>query len=122
MIKSWDNICNFYEQFQDKNNVFKNMFNLVTSIKNSKYSNYIYGWTSMYELYIVQTKVEYPYDGPRLLISPLENNKLEFRYIDTYCINRQWKRIFNADEGFLKLESFFFSIHWFYPNFTNDNS
>lgn len=37
----------------------------------------------MYDLNIVQNEVVYPYDEPRLLISPLENNELEFRYIDT---------------------------------------
>lgn len=120
MIKTWDEICSVFEKLISKDKKFLNMYNLVIALKDSKYANYIYGWTSIYDLYIVQNEVEYPYDGPRLLISPLENDKFEFRFIDTYKCEKQWKKICRASEGFKELEKFFLSIHWFYPNFTKE--
>ncbi|MBD3918450.1 hypothetical protein H8B09_06755 [Paenibacillus sp. PR3] len=117
MIREWNDICAFYERLSSKDNKFLSLFNLVVSIRDSKYSNHIYGWISVCDLYIVLNEVKYPYDGPKLLVIQLESNKLEFRYIDTYMVERQWKRVFDGSDGFGKLEEFFFDIQWFYPNF-----
>ncbi len=120
MIRTWDETCNVFEKLINKDKKFLYMYNLVIALRDSKYANYIYGWTSVNDLYIVQNEVEYPYDGPRLLISPLENDKFEFRFIDTDKYEKQWKRIYSASEGFKELEKFFFNIHWFYPNFIKE--
>ncbi|GLX69655.1 hypothetical protein [Paenibacillus glycanilyticus] len=119
MIKSWDDICSDYERLNSSDNKFLSIYNLVVSIRDSKYSNHIYGWTSVIDLYIVQSKVNYPYNGPKLLVRQLEGNKLEFRYIDTYKPESQWKRVLDGSKGYAKLEEFFFNLHWFYCDFTN---
>lgn len=120
MIRKWDVICSDYARLSRNDKKFLAIFNLVESIRDSKYSNHIYGWTSVIDLFIVQYEVNYPYEGPKLLVRQLENNKLEFRYIDTNKEERQWNRVFDGSEGFGELEKFFFDLHWFYPDFIND--
>jgi len=117
MIRKWDDICSDYERLSSKDNKFLSIYNLVVSIRDSKYSNHIYGWTSVCDLYIVQNEVNYPYEGPKLLLRQLESNKLECRYIDIYEAERQWSRVFDGSDGFGKLEKLFFDLHWFYPDF-----
>ena len=92
---------------------FKAMLNLVTAIEQSRYATGLHGWTSMHDLYIDQTPVNYPYDGPRLKISPLHEGKLEFRYIDTPLEAKQWHRVVDQSEGFARLEKFLKQLHWF---------
>lgn len=120
MIRKWDDICSHYEQISSESNKFISIYNLVVSVRDSNYSNHIYGWTSVYDLNIVQNEVNYPYEGPKLLIRQFESNKLEFRYIDTYDAKRQWNRVYDGCDGFRKLEKFFFDLHWFYPDFQSN--
>lgn len=120
MIRKWDDICSEYEKLSSNDSKFINFFNLVISIRDSKYSSHIYGWTSVIDLYIVQNEVNHPYDWPKLLVRQLESNKLEFRYIDTYKEERQWNRVLDGNEGYGELEKFFYHLHWFYPDFITD--
>ncbi|GMK37192.1 hypothetical protein PCCS19_02450 [Paenibacillus sp. CCS19] len=117
MISKWDDISTDFEQLCKNNNRYLSIYNLVVSIRDSKYSNHIYGWSSVCDLYIVQNEVKHPYDGPRLLVKQLEDDKLEFRYIDTYITKSQWNRVFDGIHGYRKLEKFFMELHWFYPEF-----
>ncbi len=89
------------------------MHNLVREIEQSKYATGLFGWTSMWDLYIVQTPVEYPYDGPRLRIALKPHGLVEFRYIDSYFAEKQWCRTVNADDAFARLEGFLNQLHWF---------
>ena len=89
------------------------MKTLVKQIRGSRYENGIFAWTSMYDLCIVQTEVEYPYDGPYLRVSPQQNGKVEFRYVDTLKKKNQWVRLVSAGDAFDRLRRFFDDLHWF---------
>ena len=95
------------------------MVKLVEKIQSSPYQKGLFAWTSMHDLCIVQTPVEYPYNGPYLRIAPIKNGELEFRYIDTAIEERQWHRVVDGAEGFVRLESFVKQLHWFGPGFFN---
>lgn len=120
MIRKWNDISSDYERLSSNDNNLLSIYNLVVSIRDSKYSTHIYGWTSVCDLYIVQSEVNHPYDGPKLLVRQLESKKLEFRYIDTFKTERQWSRVFEGSDGFRKLEKIFFDLHWFYPDFLTE--
>lgn len=74
------------------------MLALVTYIAGSPLSQGIFGWTSLWELHIAQTKPTWPYNGPYLCISPRTDGMVEFRYIDTAEKSKQWDRIAAPDE------------------------
>ena len=112
MIKPWDNILSFYatlEQIESS----RAMTQLVRDIVSSRYKEGLFAWTSAFNLCIVQTPVTYPYDGPYLKISPVNDGQLEFRYIDTPIKAKQWQRIVADADGFARLERFLEQLHWF---------
>jgi len=86
---------------------------LARQIEGSRYACSLYGWTSMIDLYIAQTPSQTPFDGPRLRISVLDNDDLEFRYIDTGIEARQWHRVVKGEQALARLERFFDQLHWF---------
>ena len=89
------------------------MLDLVEHITPSSYATGLFAWISMYDLCIAQTPVTYPYDGPYLRISPRENGELEFRYLDTAIVNKQWHRTVAGQDAFSQLERFIDQLHWF---------
>ena len=89
------------------------MAQLVHEIESSRYKEGLFAWTSAFDLYIVQTPVTYPYDGPYLKISPIRDGLLEFRYIDTPIEAKQWRRVVAGADGFARLERFLKQLHWF---------
>jgi hypothetical protein len=91
------------------------MHKLVSNIESSRYVPGLFAWTSAYDLCIAQTPVTYPYHGPHLRVSPLENGQLEFRYLDTQIEQKQWRRVVDGAEGFARLERFIEQLHWFAP-------
>ena len=115
MTKPWVRIRSFYEELPRGVPALDSMRNLVEEIVKSRYVSDIYAYTSMQDLCIVQTEVAYPYDGPRLVISPLGDGRVEFRYIDTYIKAKQWHRTVDGKDAFARLEKFFSQLHWFSP-------
>ena len=113
MTKPWKEIHDHYRGLVDAGLPFKCMSKLVGEIEASSYSQGLFAWTSMHDLCVVQTPVNYPYDGPYLRISPLTDGKLEFRYIDTYIKDKQWHRVVEGAEAFARLERFIKHLHWF---------
>ena len=112
MIKPWDNILSFYttlEQIESSGA----MTQLVRDIVSSRYKEGLFAWTSAFNLCIVQTPVIYPYNGPYLKISPLQEGQLEFRFIDTSIKAKQWCRVVAGADGFARLERFLEQLHWF---------
>ncbi len=67
----------------------------------------------MHDLVVVQAPVTYPYDGPRLTISPHVEGSVEFCYNDTPIVSKQWRRVVPAAEAFSRLERFVDQLHWF---------
>ena len=116
MTQSWDEIRNRYTEFVQHGLRYQAMVRLVERIEQSQLRS-LFGWTSMYDLCVVQTPVTYPFDGPHLRISPLKNGTIEFRYIDTYDKGKQWHRVVSDDSAFERLLSFTDQLHWFtHPN------
>jgi hypothetical protein len=116
MTRPWSKIAEFYARSVGKDTAGSwaaPMLKLVRQIEKSRYATGLFGWTSVYDLYIVQTPVEYPYDGPRLRIVLKPGKMVELRYIDCYSEEKQWCRIVNADDAFARLEGFLTQLHWF---------
>ena len=113
MTRSWKEIHDSYRGFVENGLPFKWMLNLIGEIEASSYAEGLFAWTSMHDLCVVQTPVNYPYDGPYLRIAPLINGQLEFRYIDTHITEKQWHRVVDGADGFVRLEHFMQQLHWF---------
>lgn len=113
MIKSWDNIEDFYRTGSQTRADLKSMLSMVEGIMLSRYRDGLFPWTSMWNLCLAQHPVSYPYDGPYLLISPLFDGSIQFIYIDTPQKAKQWQRVMPENEAFARLENFFDQLHWF---------
>lgn len=113
MIRSWEEIRNHYAKLVEAGNSFGAMLKLIDEIESSPYRFGLFAWTSMHELHIVQSPVEYPYNGPYLRIVPVGEDELDFRYIDTAIEEKQWHRVVNGAEGFARLERFLKQLRWF---------
>jgi hypothetical protein len=113
LIRSWQEIRNHYTSLAGAGDSIGAILKLIDEIESSPYNVGLFAWTSMHDLYIVQTPVEYPYNGPYLRISPIKNGELEFRYIDTTIEEQQWHRVVDGTNGFDRLERFIKQLHWF---------
>ena len=109
----WNRIRDHYAATADSSAALKAMLNLVDEIKASSYSEGLFAWTSMHDLCIAQTSVTYPYDGPYLRISPRDKGQVEFRYLDTPIVDKQWHRTVEGDDAFRRLDRFVKQLHWF---------
>ena len=87
------------------------MINLIDYICASELSS-LSAWTSMHDLCISQTPVTYPDTGPYLRVSPLANDQLEFRYVDTPEKHKQWCRIVSFEDAVPRLDGFVRQLHW----------
>ena len=110
MTRPWIEINRSYAAKGERG---KAMQQLVSAIESSPFAEGLFAWTSMMDLCITQTPVEYPYYGPYLRISPKSENALEFRYVDTWDKRKQWNRMVPADKAFERLQRFFVDLHWF---------
>jgi hypothetical protein len=113
MILPWKQIRQHYAATADSSAALKAMLNLVDEINTSPYADGLFAWTSMHDLCIAQTRVTYPYDGPYLRISPCNNGQIEFRYLDTSIVDKQWHRTVDGADAFRRLERFVNQLHWF---------
>jgi hypothetical protein len=122
MVRPWNEIVRFYDKLLQKGwgnaKSIPSMSNLVREIEKSPYAMGLFPWTSHTTLCIAQTYVEYPYNGPYLRITPLANDKIEFRYVDNIWFKeKQWSRIVAGVDAFARLDGFVRQLHWFthYP-------
>jgi hypothetical protein len=112
MVRPWSDIQETYESFTRANPKLQSMASLVAQVGKSHLSR-LHAWTSMNDLYIVQQAVSYPYDGPRLLVSPRFDGNIELRYIDTLVEKKQWRRLLREDLAFARLERIADELRWF---------
>ncbi len=112
MTRPWEDIVKTFQERIEGGLKVQFMLNFVKEIMSSNYASGLYAWTSMHDMCIVQNAVKYPYDGPTLIISPIFNGTVEFRYIDTHIKERQWNRTVNENELFPTLEKFIEQLHW----------
>lgn len=112
MIRPWEEIRQEYERRSESLPALRAMTELVENIQNSRLSR-LYAWMSMHDLYVVQQPVSYPYDGPRLLISPRFDGTIELRFIDTPNKKKQWRRDVPEHLAFERVERFTDELRWF---------
>lgn len=112
MIRPWGDIRRHYADLASRDASLEPMKHLVDQIEASLTLSRLYGWTSMVDLHIVQTRASYPYDGPELVISP-KVGSVEFRYVDTMIRSKQWHRVVPGPAAFARLERFADQLHWF---------
>ena len=106
MTRPWHEIVERYSGFNGDNRSIHALHDLALRIADSPYRNGFFAWTSMWDLCIAQTEVSYPYDGPFLRISPISDDRVELRFIDTRDRCRQWHREVPAEEAYDRLEKF----------------
>lgn len=113
MIRSWSDIRGYYADLEARDPRLGAMRDLIEEIEASPDMNRLFAWTSMHDLIIVQTPVTYPYDGPRLRISPKFDGTVEFRYVDTPIVSKQWHCTVRCPEAFAQLRRFADQLRWF---------
>lgn len=114
MIKSWNDIHTYFSGLVESGLPCHSLLKLIEEIRMSTYSEGLFAWTSMNNLCISQAPIViYPHDLPCLRISTLDNDRLEFRYLDTVIAEKQWHRIVEGADGFARLKSFLTQLHWF---------
>ena len=67
----------------------------------------------MLDLCISETEPRYPIDHPYLRISPIDEARLEFRYVDAASRVDQWSRVEPAANAKQRLLSFLEQLRWF---------
>ena len=105
MLKPWPEITAFYRDLADRGLEVVGMVRLAEQIEASRYAAGIVGQTSMHDLCVMQTAAAFP-DGPYLRISPRFDGTVEFRYIDTHIVERQWHRIVHEGDSFASWSDF----------------
>jgi hypothetical protein len=109
----WSKIVARYEEYGGDSSAIRAMLVLSLRIANSPLASGLYGWTSMFDLCITQTEVTHPYNGPYLKVSPLNSGLVEFRYIDTHEVNKQWHRAVEPKDAVPRLLTFLTQLLWF---------
>src|SRR5882672_12894329 len=119
MVRPWATIRSFYADLVSSSRLVEcglpvnSMLELVQAIEVTHYASGLFAWTSMFDLCIVQTPVSYPYDGPLLRITPVSEDRIEFRYLDTLDKAKQWHRTVGADQALPRLIKFLDQLRWF---------
>jgi hypothetical protein len=116
MTRPWHEIVRHYSALKDPKASVRALADLASRIADSPYRDGLFAWTSMLNLYITQTEVTYPYFGPFLCISPVADDRLEFRFVDTPDPTDQWHREVSAEQAYDRLETFLHrDLKWFSP-------
>jgi predicted protein tyrosine phosphatase len=115
MTLPWPQIVARYDEYTGEAQSIRASARLARLISGSQLAKGLFAWTSMFDLCIVQTPVSYLYDGPLLRISPTEEDRLEFRYLDTPEKAKQWHRTVEADQAITRLIRFLDQLNGFRP-------
>jgi hypothetical protein len=113
MTQPWPQIVAHYEDYSGEQRSIRALARLARRISESPVAKGLFAWTSMFDLCVVQTPVSYPYDGPRLRIAPVSEDRIEFRYLDTLDKAKQWHRTVDADQALPRLVKFLDQLRWF---------
>ena len=119
MNQPWPKIVARYTEYKGNSESVLALRELTRKIERCHLAQSLFGWTSMFDLCITQTAVVYPYDGPYLKISPLEGGQVEFRYLDTGDMRKQWSRTEVSERVEQRFLKFLEQLHWVtVPSFT----
>jgi hypothetical protein len=113
MIRPWGEIRCYFAELAAQDPRLEPMKHLVDQIEASPTLSRLHAWTSMCDLHLVQTPVNYPYDGPQLIIAPTGDGFVDFRYEDTPVRSKQWHRVVPGPAAFARLQRFAEQLHWF---------
>ena len=111
LAKSYDDSANFRDEWRAAHVA---MANLCRFIEASVLRTALFGFKSHHELSISQRAYEFPppLDAVFLKIHPLVDGEIEFLYEDTRIIERQWRRIDQADRTITRFNRFIDQIGW----------
>jgi hypothetical protein len=112
MTKTWPDIVAHYDGYDGDWQSIRALGNLAREVSQGLLGPGLFAWTSMHDLCIVQKEVTYPYNGPFLRLSPVSNNEIEFRYIDTRIAAKQWHRMVKAEHAVPRLHKFLDELRW----------
>lgn len=113
MIRPWPRIAAHYETYAENRRSFLALASLARWIGSGPLEKGLFAWTSMNVLCITQTEVTYPYDGPRLTLSPIGEDEVELRYVDTPDQDKQWHRTVDAADVAPRILKFLDQLRWF---------
>jgi hypothetical protein len=113
MTQPWLQIVARYDAFEGEHKSIRALGALAQRISQSPLANGLHAWTSMFDLCIVQIPVSHPFHGPFLRISPITEDRIEFRYVDTFEKDKQWHRIVDTTQTWSRLIRFLDQLRWF---------
>ena len=113
MTEPWCKIVAFYDDFLPDEPSVQAVGDVARHINHGRLRSGLFAWTSHMDLFITQMPVSYPYDGPRLGISPRFDGTVEFRYIDTWDEKKQWHRTVDGSDAIQRLHGFLDQLTWF---------
>jgi hypothetical protein len=113
MTQPWSQIVARYDGYKSEHKSIRALGALAQRITQSPLANGLHAWTSMFDLCIVQIPVSYPFDGPFLRISPITEDRIEFRYVDTLEKDKQWQRTVDTNQAWPRLIGFLDQLRWF---------
>lgn len=113
--QGWHDIREHYRSVSERESWADVMLGLVDHIAQSRVGASLYPWTAMFDLLITQTPSapeEGGYPMPHLRISPKHNQKIEFRYVDTFVKGRQWVRVVDSHQAVDRFDKFVEQLGW----------
>lgn len=109
---SWDEVATFYRDLSYRHPQFAGLRDFVSRLAVSGYASGLHPWTSMHELCISQVRSTERHAQPHLRIAA-RGGMLEFCYVDTSILDRQWARTVSAESGYDRFSTFLDELNWF---------
>ena len=110
MIRPWPEIIAHYADADTASH--QAIGQLARHIHEGPLSKNLFGWTSIYDLCISQTKMSYPPNGPYLSVTAIGPESVEFRYLDTNIADRQWNRTVQPEQTIARFDRFLEQLRW----------
>ena len=110
MIKAWSEVVRHYEGCTWDS--LQAIQSLSQRIHEGPLGEHLYPWTSMHDLCVSQIHQTYPPVGPYLKISAMNAHEVEFRYMDTGILEKQWHRTVPSEDVLERFQRFIEQLHW----------
>jgi hypothetical protein len=88
------------------------MLRLVQDVQRSRLAAGLHAWIAHDDLCVGQQPAALALDLPHLRISPRPDGRLDFRYVDTTPLRREWRVTVEAELAFERLALFLERLHW----------
>lgn len=110
MIRPWPDIIAHYSDANTASH--RAIGQLARHIHEGPFSESLFGWTSLYDLRISQTKMSHPPKVPYLTVSATGPESVEFRYLDTNIADRQWNQTVRPEQTIARFDRFLEQLRW----------